>query len=52
MILPILVLVLNFSFDFGFILIFVVIGFQTNRSAKLKQYKIDARREQWLNQGM
>lgn len=26
--------------------------FQTNRSAKLKQYKIDARREQWLSQGM
>ncbi|KAK7265733.1 hypothetical protein RJT34_33356 [Clitoria ternatea] len=24
---------------------------RTNRSAKLKQYKIDARREQWLSQG-
>ncbi|CAJ2664430.1 unnamed protein product [Trifolium pratense] len=24
---------------------------RTNRSAKLKQYKIDARREQWLNKG-
>lgn len=27
-------------------------GFQANRSAKLKQCKLDARREQWLSQGI
>lgn len=26
--------------------------FQSHRSAKLKQYKLDARREQWLSQGL
>lgn len=28
------------------------IAAQTNRSAKLKQCKLDARREQWLSQGI
>ena len=30
----------------------VFIGLQTNRLAKLKQSKLDVRREQWLSHGM
>lgn len=50
----------NFSFLISLILgefrkfdlIFWNLGiFQANRSAKLKQCKLDARREQWLSQG-
>lgn len=39
------------DFD-GWVYFLLWFAFQTNRSAKLKQSKLDVRREQWLSQGM
>lgn len=39
------------DFD-GWVYFLLWFAFQTNRSARLKQSKLDVRREQWLSQGM
>ncbi|XP_047179398.1 uncharacterized protein LOC124846223, partial [Vigna umbellata] len=38
-----------FSFCFNFLLVYGIVVVQTNGSAKLKQIKLDVRREQWLS---